>query len=106
MKIALIGCGSIGRVIARSITERRVKAELVCVYDIDTKKAVEFAEEFHTKYEGFDEMLKEELDLMGPVKLKTVEEAQRRIIDTVRQLEEQGEVVIAGRGGKQDDVVL
>jgi len=51
-------------------------------------------------------MLKEELDLMGPVKLKTVEEAQRRIIDTVRQLEEQGEVVIAGRGGKQDEVVL
>jgi aspartate dehydrogenase len=64
MRIGLVGCGSIGRVIARSIAEKRIKAELRCVYDIDTKKAVEFAEKFHTEYMDFDEMLKQELDLV------------------------------------------
>jgi flagellar motor switch protein FliG len=51
------------------------------------------------------DLLKEELQLMGPVRLKEVETAQTRILEIVKQLEEQGEVVIAGRGGKEDVVV-
>jgi flagellar motor switch protein FliG len=51
------------------------------------------------------DLLKEELQLMGPVRLKEVETAQSRILDIVKQLEEQGEVVIAGRGGKEDLIV-
>ncbi len=45
--------------------------------------------------------IKEELEFMGPVKLKDVEAAQMRIVDVVKQLEEQEEIVITGRG-KED----
>ena len=41
------------------------------------------------------ENLREEMDLMGPVKLKDVEEAQKEIVSTVRSLEEQGVVTIS-----------
>lgn len=64
MKIALIGCGSIGTVIAQNIVEIKINAELKNVYDINVKKAVEFAKKFHTKYKKFDEILKEDLDLI------------------------------------------
>jgi flagellar motor switch protein FliG len=43
-------------------------------------------------------VVKEELEYMGPVKLKEVEAAQQRIIDIVKRLEEQEEIVIGGRG--------
>ena len=46
-------------------------------------------------------VVKEELEFMGPVKLKEVEAAQMRIVDVVKQLEEQEEIVVGGRG-KED----
>lgn len=49
------------------------------------------------------EMLKEEIDYMGPVRLKDVEEAQQRIVNVIRRLEEAGEIVIS-RGG--EDAIL
>jgi len=52
------------------------------------------------------EMIQEELEYMGPVKLKTVEEAQQKIVNVVRTLDEQGEVLIAGRGGREDEVLV
>ena len=55
--------------------------------------------------ERAQDMLKEELQFMGPVRLKEVESAQTRIVLIVKQLEENGEVVIAGRGGVEDVVV-
>ena len=48
------------------------------------------------------DLLKEELQYMGPVRLKDVESAQTRIVDIVKQLEDQGEIVIAGRGGTEE----
>jgi len=48
------------------------------------------------------DLLKEELQYMGPVRLKEVEAAQTRIVDVVKQLEDQGEIVIAGRGGTEE----
>ncbi|SDI93824.1 flagellar motor switch protein FliG [Natribacillus halophilus] len=50
------------------------------------------------------ETFREELEYMGPVRLKNVEEAQTRIVGTVRRLEETGEIVIARGGG--DDVIV
>lgn len=50
------------------------------------------------------ETLKEEINFMGPVRLKNVEEAQTRIVNTVRNLEDAGEIVIARGGG--DDIVV
>ncbi|MGO0121698.1 flagellar motor switch protein FliG [Desulfothermobacter acidiphilus] len=49
-------------------------------------------------------MLKDELEYMGPVRLRQVEEAQQKIVKIIRSLEEAGEIVIA-RGG-EDALVL
>jgi flagellar motor switch protein FliG len=51
------------------------------------------------------ELIKEDMEYMGPVRLSEVEAAQQRIVDVVRRLEESGEIVIAGRGGDKDLVV-
>ena len=45
--------------------------------------------------------VKEELEGMGPVKVSKVEEAQQKIVSTIRKLESEGEVII-NRGGKSD----
>lgn len=45
------------------------------------------------------ESLKEELEMLGPVKVKTVEEAQARIIQVVKRLEEEGVIEISEGGG-------
>ena len=52
------------------------------------------------------EMIKEELEFMGPVRLKTVEEAQQKIVNVVRTLDEAGEILIGGRGGKEDEILV
>jgi flagellar motor switch protein FliG len=49
--------------------------------------------------------LQEEIDFLGPVKVKDVEAAHMRIIQIVRGLEETGEITISGRGGDSDVVV-
>lgn len=50
------------------------------------------------------DMLKEDIEFMGPVRLSEVEEAQQRIVNIIRQLEESGEIVIA-RGGESEVIV-
>ncbi|MDR7477669.1 MAG: FliG C-terminal domain-containing protein, partial [Armatimonadota bacterium] len=50
------------------------------------------------------EGLREDLQLMGPVRRRDVEEAQGRIVNVVRQLEESGQIVIA-RGGQEEVLV-
>jgi flagellar motor switch protein FliG len=50
-------------------------------------------------------MIKEEIEFMGPMRLSDVEAAQQRIVETIRRLEEEGQIVISGRGGKEDVVV-
>lgn len=48
-------------------------------------------------------MLKEDMEFMGPVKLRTVEESQQKIVATIRRLEESGEINI-GRG--EEDILV
>ena len=50
------------------------------------------------------EVYKEEMEFMGPVRLRDVEEAQSRIVAVIRRLEEQGEIIIARGGG--DDIIV
>ncbi|TFE03500.1 MULTISPECIES: flagellar motor switch protein FliG [Jeotgalibacillus] len=50
------------------------------------------------------ENFKEEMDYMGPVRLRDVEEAQSRIVAVIRRLEEAGEIIVARGGG--DDVIV
>jgi len=50
------------------------------------------------------ETIQEEMEIMGPVRLRDVEEAQSRIVAVIRRLEEAGEIVIARGGG--DDIIV
>jgi flagellar motor switch protein FliG len=50
-------------------------------------------------------MIQEEMEFMGPVRLSDVEAAQGRIVETVRRLEEEGQIIVSGRGGKEDIIV-
>ena len=50
------------------------------------------------------ESFQEEMDVMGPVRLRDVEEAQARIVGIIRRLEDAGEIIIARGGG--DDVIV
>lgn len=50
------------------------------------------------------EMLKEEIEYMGPVKIRDVEEAQQKIVNVIRRLEESGEIVVAR--GKGDEMIV
>lgn len=49
-------------------------------------------------------MLREDMEFMGPVRLRNVEEAQQRIVGIIRRLEEAGEIVVARGGG--DEVIV
>jgi flagellar motor switch protein FliG len=49
------------------------------------------------------ENLLEEMELLGPVRARTVEEAQAKVVATIRTLEEQGVLTIS-RGGEDDFV--
>ncbi len=51
------------------------------------------------------EMLREEMDTMGPVKIKDVEGAQQQIISVVRQLEADGTISMKGGGGGEQYVL-
>lgn len=51
------------------------------------------------------QMIKEEMEYMGPVRLSDVEMAQQKIVDVVRRLEDSGEIIIAGRGGEKELIV-
>ncbi len=50
------------------------------------------------------EMIKEDIEMMGPVRVRDVEEAQQKIVNTIRKLEDAGEI-ITGRGGGDDVIV-
>lgn len=50
------------------------------------------------------ETFKDEMEYMGPVRLREVEEAQSRIVGIIRRLEESGEIIVARGGG--DDIIV
>ncbi len=49
-------------------------------------------------------MIKEDMEYMGPVRMKDVEEAQQKIVNIIRKLEDSAEIVIARGGG--DEIVV
>ncbi|MDN5276516.1 MAG: flagellar motor switch protein FliG [Clostridiales bacterium] len=50
------------------------------------------------------EMIKEDMEYMGPVRLRDVENAQQKIVNIIRQLEEAGEIIISRGGG--DEIIV
>ena len=49
-------------------------------------------------------MIKEDMDYMGPIRLKDVEEAQQKIVNIIRKLEDSAEIIISRGGG--DEIVV
>ena len=50
------------------------------------------------------DMIKDDMEVMGPVRVRDVEEAQQRIVNAIRTLEEQGEIIVAR--GEGDDMLV
>lgn len=50
------------------------------------------------------ETIKEEMEFMGPVRLRDVEESQSKIVGIIRRLEDSGEIIVARGGG--DDIIV
>ncbi len=49
-------------------------------------------------------MIREDMEYMGPVRMKDVEEAQQKIVNVIRKLEDSGEIIISRGGG--DEIVV
>jgi len=47
------------------------------------------------------DMIKEDIEFMGPIRVKEVEDAQQKIVNIVRKLEESGEIVTSRGGGDE-----
>jgi flagellar motor switch protein FliG len=60
---------------------------------------------FSNMSERAAQLIKEDMEYMGPVRLSDVEAAQQRIVDVVRRLEEAGELIVTGRGGDSEIIV-
>lgn len=56
---------------------------------------------FNNMSKRAQQLLKDEIEFMGPVRVKDVEEAQQKIINIIRRLEEAGEIVVARGGGEE-----
>ena len=60
---------------------------------------------FKNMSERASQLIQEDMQYMGPVRVSDVEAAQQKIVDVVRRLEDAGEIIIAGRGGEKEMVV-
>lgn len=56
---------------------------------------------FRNMSERAAEMLKDDMEASGPVKVSDVEKAQRNILQVARKLEDEGRIVLGGKGGQE-----
>ncbi len=50
------------------------------------------------------EMIKEDMEFMGPIRVRDVEEAQQKIVNVIRQLDDAGEIIISR--GSEDELIV
>jgi flagellar motor switch protein FliG len=50
-------------------------------------------------------MLMEDIEFLGPVRVRDVEEKQQKIVQVIRKLDEAGEIIIS-RGGGQNALII
>lgn len=95
----------------RMVDDRGIQSVLKEVDNDELALALKTASEelkqkiFGNMSERAAQLIKEDMEYMGPVRISDVESAQQRIVDIVRRLEDSGEIVIAGRGGDEDLIV-
>lgn len=93
-----------------TLDNRSIQRVIRDVENADLQLALKVASEevkdgiFRNMSKRMADTFKDEMEFMGPVRLRDVEEAQTRIVATVRRLEESGEVIIARGGG--DDIIV
>ena len=93
-----------------SLDDRAIQRVLRDVDNNDLAVALKNANEevqnviFNNLSKRLAAMIKEDMEFMGPVRLKDVEEAQQKIVNIVRKLEDSAEIVISRRGG--DEIIV
>lgn len=93
-----------------NIDNRSIQRIIRDVENADLQLALKVASDevrdavFRNMSKRMSDTFKEEMEFMGPVRLRDVEEAQTRIVATIRRLEDSGEIIIARGGG--DDVIV
>lgn len=93
-----------------NIDNRSIQRIIRDIENADLQLALKVASEevreaiFRNMSKRMAETFKEEMEFMGPVRLRDVEEAQTRIVATIRRLEESGDIIIARGGG--DDIIV
>lgn len=80
------------------------------IEDQDITKAVKSVDEdvkdkiFRNMSKRTAEIIKDDIDYLGPIRLSEVEEAQQRIVSVIRKMEEDGEIIISHYG--QNDIIV
>ena len=93
------------------VNDKGIQAVLKEVENDELSLALKTASEplkekiFRNMSERAAALIKEDMQYMGPVRVSDVEQAQQRIVDIVRRLEESGDLVIEGRGGEGETLV-
>lgn len=93
-----------------SIDNRSIQRIIRDVENADLQLALKVSSEevreaiFRNMSKRMADTFQEEMEFMGPVRLRDVEEAQTRIVAIIRRLEESGEIIIARGGG--DDIIV
>ena len=94
----------------RTLNQKSIQRVLKDVDNADLTIALKGTNEelqniiFNNLSKRLAEMIKEDMEFMGPVRLKDVEEAQQKIVNIVRKLEDSGEIVVARGGG--DEIIV
>jgi len=90
-----------------NVTVQRVLRE---INNADLAVALKMATEdvqrtiFNNISKRLQDMIKDDMEVMGPVRVRDVEEAQQRIVNVIRKLEDEGEIVVAR--GEGDDLIV
>ncbi len=93
------------------VDDRGIQAVLKEVDNDELALALKTASEelkdkiFDNMSERAAQLIREDMEYMGPVRVSDVDAAQQRIVDIVRRLEDAGEIIITGRGGEKDLIV-
>ena len=94
-----------------SLDDRTIQRVLRDVDNADLGIALKSANEevrnviFNNLSKRLATMIQEDMDFMGPVRMKDVEEAQQKLVNVIRKLEDAGEIVIA-RGDGGDELIV
>ncbi|MHB1380239.1 MAG: flagellar motor switch protein FliG, partial [Desulfurivibrionaceae bacterium] len=94
-----------------SVDDRGIQAILKEVSTDDLKLALKLASDdlkakiFGCMSSRAVEMLKEDMEIMGPTRVKDVEGAQQAIIKIAKRLEQEGKIQLMSGGGGEDEFV-